>query len=217
MIQEDRAIVVKVLPRGEDDLLCDLLTEKRGRCWGLARLARKSRKRFGTTLAAGNILRILFDEKGQIPFLLLRETAVATVLAHLTKSLERIGHVFYFLELIREMTPERTPEFRKFELLSEGLKALNEGVDPKKLKSEFEYQLLKISGWEPHLKNCLHCGKESDPAYFVFREGGVVCAGCLRAGSPYEILHPSDPGRIFTPFLEYCIGKKLLSTHLCLP
>lgn len=208
------AVVLKVLPQREDDLLCDLLTREWGRVWGVARSARKSRKRFGTLLAPFNILRIGFEErKSSVVFL--REASLAVSLSHLQEGLERLGTAFYLAESIREITPERLPEPKKFELLAAGLQALNRGEDPVQVKHLFNRSLLRLAGLEPHLTGCLRCGVQQEHSFFVFREGGIFCPRCLPAGIEFEPVKVGEEERLFTPFLEYCMGKRLKSKVLC--
>lgn len=221
MLFESQAVVLKAIRRREDDLLCDLLTEERGRFWGVAQRALKSRKRFGTVLTPLNILRVSFEERDPSALAapaapaFLREAEVAVPLVHLRENFVRIGTAFYLVEAVRELTPERATEPRKFRLLSESLQALDRGEDPARVKMNFEETLLTLSGLKPHLANCLRCGAEEKRYYFVFREGGCFCRRCLPAGAPFETVERESAGWLFGAFLEYCIGKKLRSTKLC--
>ncbi|MBI2083873.1 MAG: DNA repair protein RecO [Deltaproteobacteria bacterium] len=209
------AIVLKVIPRGEDDLLCDFLTEKKGRLWALARSARKSRKRFGSTLTALNIVTVDLVEKANSSLLFLQESNVSLPLTHLQEELERLGCAFYLVEAIRGMTPEHSPEPQKFHLLLESLQKLNRGEGPPDVRKFFERSLLKISGFEPHLSSCLKCGAKEEKRYFVFKEGGVYCHRCLPARERFEVVSKGREERIFTLFLEYCMGKSFKSKVLC--
>ena len=42
-----------------------------------------------------------------------------------------------------------------------------------------------LLGFAPRLESCARCGRLEDPSYFVFKEGGLFCRGCLPAGSSY--------------------------------
>ncbi|MBI4374402.1 MAG: DNA repair protein RecO [Deltaproteobacteria bacterium] len=205
------AIVLKIIPRGEDDLLCDFLTEKKGRLWAFARSARKSRKRFGSILAPLNILDLDLKEKPDSSISFLREATLVIPLYHLQEELTRLNVAFYLLDAIRGMTPERSPEPQKFHLLRESLQKLNQGTEPNALQREFERGLLKLSGVEPHITGCLRCGVREEKGYFVYREGALFCRRCLPAGQPFEIIARGEEEGIFTRFLEYCIGKSLKS------
>lgn len=211
---ESLAIVLRVLPRREDDLFCELLLREGGRRWGVARSGRKSRRRFGTSLAPLNVLKVLFEERRGGDALFLKEASVALPLGHLTEELQRIGVAFFCAELVRDLIPEGSPEPAKFDLLLAALRSLNQGEEPVSVKEAFERNLLRLAGLEPHLKDCLRCHRQMALYYFVFREGGVFCSRCLPSGSAYEEIKPGQIGRVLTSFLEYSIGKRLKTAAL---
>jgi len=208
------AIVLRVLPRGEDDLFCELFLREQGRRWGIARSARKSRRRFGTVLSPLNILRICLEEK-RSPVLFLKEASVVTPLVRLAEELPRLGAAFWCLETLRALVPEQAPEPAKFDLTCAALTALNAGEDPATVRLRFAREILKVGGMTPHLSDCLRCHTRADRYYFAFREGAVFCGPCLPAGAAFEVLEGGGTERIFTPFLEYCIGRRLRAKELC--
>ncbi len=210
-----RAIVLRVLPRGEDDLLCDLFSRELGRIWGIGRSARKSQKRFGSVLSSLNILSVTFEEKYHRFFL--KEAVIARSLPRLWETLPRLSTAFYMIESIREMTPERAPEPNRFDLLEKSLAALDQGTDPRQVQRKFERVLLQLSGLFPHLENCLRCGEKKERYYFVYAEGAVFCQRCLSPRATFQRVNVGEEEELFTPFLEYCMGKKLRSRALWHP
>jgi DNA repair protein RecO (recombination protein O) len=209
---ESEAIVIRSKMYGEDDLLVEFLTLRDGRIWGKARHGRKSRKRFGTVLEPLNILQLRYRDSGN--FVFLEEAALERPLSRLRTGLESLSIGFYFLDLIRELVPQRSPDARAFSLLKESLVHLNDNKSPGEIVSEFEHRLLDLCGYSPHLEACIGCQKKWEPAakfFFVFREGGIFCADCLPSQVSFELFSREALSEILPKFIEYQLGRPLRS------
>ncbi|MBI4196733.1 MAG: DNA repair protein RecO [Deltaproteobacteria bacterium] len=213
--EEVHAIVLKTTPYREDDLLCDLFTLEKGRLLGLARSARKSRIRFGSVLTTANILKISLENKRGVSIVFLKEASLESPWVHLYGSLESLGVTLYFMELMRAFTFDGSSEPQKFHLLHHSLIALENGEEPSSVRTGFERHLLRLAGVLPYLQDCLRCHALEEQYYFVFQEGGLFCHNCLPAGSPFLTVSKDSLEDLFTPFLEYCIGRKIHSKTLC--
>ncbi len=212
------AIVLRSKTIGENDLWVDLLTPDHGRLRGIARHGRKSRKRFGTVLEMTNRVGIRYrpsvsDAEGLVA---LNEAVLLTPIHHLETEGRRLMAAFYLVDLIRQFLPERNPDPKPYALLKESLEALDR--DRQRPVSDvvihFEYRLLELSGYTPHLKQCLSCGKlrsRVEKFYFVYREGGIFCAGCLPGGTSSDVLSRDSLGSILARFIEYQLGRPLKS------
>ncbi len=207
---QSEAIVLKVKTIGENDLLVDFLTPDHGRLHGIARHGRKSQKRFGTVLEAMNRVRVRYRETGDL--VALEEAGLVPPIHYLEKNLERLMAGFYAIDLIRELLPERNPDHKVYELLSETLGQLDAPGEAARLADllmTFEYRFLDLCGYSPHLKRCLGCGVErhkGDKFFFVYREGGIYCAACLPGGTSFEPFSRATLPRVLSRFIEYQLG-----------
>lgn len=220
---QSEAIILRVRTIGEDDLWVDFLTSDHGRLHGTARHGRKSQKRFGTVLETLNVVRLRFRETGSLVGL--EEAGLADQGHCLDKDLGRLVSAFYLIELVRELVPERNPDPKVYTLLKESLTALelaSGGASIEDVVMNFEYHLLDLCGYTPHLKKCLACGKARSRAerfFFVYSEGGVFCPACLPRSSSgganplggAEPLSRETLPTILSRFIEYQLGHSLRS------
>src|SRR5437762_12283469 len=62
-IKESEAIVLRTYPFRESDLLVTLFTRSEGKLRGVARAAKKSRRRFGGALEPLTYIKVTYDER----------------------------------------------------------------------------------------------------------------------------------------------------------
>ena len=48
------------------------------------------------------------------------------------------------------------------------------------LTTVYQIKAVKILGYSPHLRSCVHCGKEKPDYMFHVESGGAVCPDCAR-------------------------------------
>lgn len=209
---ESEAIVLKSRTTGENDLWVDLLTPDRGRVHGIARHARKSHKRFGTVLECLNWVR--FRAQEGTGMILLAEATLVRPWRRLDTSLSLLTAGFHVVELLRQMVPERNPDRRVFNLACACLEELDrpEMEDVLTAVARFEYRMLDLSGFGPNLKSCLGCGRtrnREETFSFVYKEGGLYCAACLKPGLVFDPFTRRAVSEILSKFVEFQLGKSL--------
>ncbi|MFZ2089253.1 MAG: DNA repair protein RecO, partial [Desulfobaccales bacterium] len=176
----------------EADRLVTFLTPARGRLTGVAKHARKSKRRFAHCLEPLNRVNLFLSERprGDLEFLEKGE-AVRSFLA-LRRDLTRLGAGALLAEAAAEMAspPEATAVI--FSALETALSLLDEGAPPDSLLPVFFLHLLRIGGYGLSLHRCRACGQEPQPPLVVsLPQGGVLCGACARtAPSPQVSLNP---------------------------
>jgi DNA repair protein RecO (recombination protein O) len=195
MERKDEAFLLASQPLGEADLILTLLTERSGRVRGVARSARKSRKRFGGSLEPMTRVRVRWFQKGgselqRIDSLELVESyaamqaepavqAACAVLAEITRSLSREGE----------------GDARVFRLVKAVLDALRDGQDPWVAVRYFEFWMLRLQGLLPELEGCAGCGRPvaPDSAWAAGGGEGLVCRDCKgREAGKFRLLTRSE-------------------------
>jgi DNA repair protein RecO (recombination protein O) len=190
--QETPAIILTVKDYGEADRLVTFLTPARGRLAGVAKHARKSKKRFAHCLEPLSRVSLFLSEraKGDLEFLEKGE-AVRSFLA-LRRDLARLGAGALLAELAADMAspPEATAGI--FTTLETALTLLDEGAPMDSLLPVFLLRLLTLGGYGLSLHLCRVCGQEPLPPLQVsLPQGGVVCGVCARgAPGPQVSLNP---------------------------
>jgi DNA repair protein RecO (recombination protein O) len=177
---EDEAHVLRTQELGDADLIVSLLAERHGRVRGVARAARRSRRRFGGALEPLTLVRAAWVEKEgrdlhRIEMLECRRSyapmqaepavqAACAVLAELSDTFVREGE----------------PSERFFKLIGASLDALERGCDVFAVVRYVEFWTLRLHGLAPDLSTCSECAAPLGSAPSVVRGPGAVCASCAR-------------------------------------
>ncbi len=176
------AIVLTVRDYGEADLVVTFLTPTQGRLTGMAKHAKKSRRRFAHCLEPlSRVNFFLSPRRGELEFL--QKGELVRSYPGLRRDLLRLGAAAALAELAGELAgpPEAYGEI--FATLEEVLGLLEEGYPPDSVLPVFLLRLLGLGGYGPRLQLCLNCGREPEPPlYFSVSRGGVLCGGCSQGG-----------------------------------
>ncbi len=234
------AIILTVKDIGEADRLVTFLTPIKGRLTGLAKHAKKSRKRFPNVLEPLNRVEFFLSERtgGDLEFL--QKGELIQAFPSLRRDLPRLAAAAVLAELAGELASPPEAAAPVFAALEEALARLENGQPPDSLLISRMLQLLKLGGYGFHLSTCLICGQEpKPPLYFSIPRGGVACGQCRQgAPSPFVAINPGVrklmqqaqemskellPRLIFPPqqrdqclvvlraFLRYHLGRELKS------
>lgn len=174
-------IVIQSFDYGESDRIVTFFTLEYGKMKGIAKGARRSRKRFSNSLDLFCHVRILFFEKEDRPLGRIDQSDVVEFFPTLGQDIAKMGYGSYFVELVDAMVGERQAQKGVFDLLRQFLSMLNE-VEPKEeMLRIFEIRLLSLLGYRPNLSSCIHCGRpleRLDRIYFAPARGGIFCEKC---------------------------------------
>jgi DNA repair protein RecO (recombination protein O) len=184
------AIVLTVRDYGEADLVVTFLTPAGGRLTGMAKHAKKSRRRFAHCLEPLSRVNFFLSprppRRGELEFL--QKGELVRSYPALRRDLKRLGAAAVLAELAGELAgpPEAYGEI--FATLEEALGLLEEGLPPDSLLPVFLLRLLGLGGYGPWLHLCLKCGREPEPPLiFSIPRGGVLCGACSQ-GAPGPLL-----------------------------
>jgi DNA repair protein RecO (recombination protein O) len=191
------AIVLRTRSFGESDKIVTLLSRDYGKVTGIAKGAKRSRKRFVNTLEPFSLVNLRFQERAQSSLVFIHACDWLQVFKHLTTGLEKIAMASYMVEITDELTREREESRAIFEHLKQGLVFLEEQGSSASYLTFFEMRLLTLSGYQPMLECCRRCGKkrpepgerflvkDSDESReyvpqwcFSPRDGGILCRSC---------------------------------------
>ncbi len=173
------ALVLRTYQLGETDRLVVFLTRDRGKKRGVARGARRSRRRFGGALEPFTRVRISYFEREQRELVVLDYAEpVQSPLA--SSDVESLSHASYFAELLDAWAPQDHPNERLFRLGCAALGAMARGVPAGVLARYFEYWLLRLEGVYPGIETCARCQAplEATGAYLVTAADALICPGC---------------------------------------
>lgn len=184
MLKETEAIVLRTYPFRESDLLVTLFTRLEGKVRGVARAAKKSRRRFGGALEPLTYVKVTYDDRERQE--LVRLDACEVLESPLSSEVSypravALGHV---AELIDELSPDREANDAVFRLALSVLAQLR-GQELWQPITYFELWMARLMGYLPDLSDCLNCGRvlNGSRAYFHALADGLMCPEHKRPAS----------------------------------
>jgi DNA repair protein RecO (recombination protein O) len=178
------AIVTHSIPYGESDRIVTFLTKDFGKVKGIAKGARRSRRRFQNALSLFSHIRLIFFEREGMGLVRVNSCDILNSFPKIRDHLQRIYYGEYFLELVNEMAGERETNLEAFELLLSFLSDL-ENTDPREERLRmFEIRMLSLFGYRPNMKRCDSCKREwehlqnTPSVFFSLEQGSLMCETC---------------------------------------
>jgi DNA repair protein RecO (recombination protein O) len=179
------AIVLRSWPYGEADKIVCLLTENYGKVRGIAKGAKRSRKRFANSLEPFSLVNLRFQDRSNGGLVFLLSADLAFAFGKLDSSLEKITLASYLVELVDGLIGERDENVLVFQHLKNGMLFLNGdgAAAPLEFVTWFELTLLRLAGYQPALDGCKRCARTlrenaGEGWYFSPSDGGALCRFC---------------------------------------
>ncbi|GBD38762.1 DNA repair protein RecO [bacterium HR37] len=177
-MQTSEAFVLRKNLYSEADYIVSFLTVDFGKIQGIAKNAKRSRKRFGGRLEPFIHLRIRFRE-GYSGIKFIEDAETVQVFTHIMEDINLFMWASFVLENTDILIPDEEPVKDIFHLLLETLSFMNSGIDPALLTLEFQIKALSFAGYKPSLYTCLRCNRETKgKAFFHIQKGGIICTKC---------------------------------------
>lgn len=175
--------VLKSLSYGESDLIVTLYSLEFGKIKGIAKGAKRSRKRFANVFEPFSLIRFIFSRKNRDTLAFIESCDIIDHYTLIRQDLEKTLTASYFIDLADHFSLEGKTNENLFMLLQDFLAWLaRENVSDPAIRF-FEMRLLKITGFEPSLSACVRCKTPvvNGASYYFFpKEGGIFCAACAR-------------------------------------
>ncbi|MFH2012546.1 MAG: DNA repair protein RecO [Pseudomonadota bacterium] len=190
------AIVIRSMDFSESDKIVTFFTRDFGKLRGIAKGAKKSKKRFGNTLELFSHISLFFFQKENLELARINNCSIIRSHMEIYKDIEKMAYGSYFIELVNELVGEREKNSEIFNLLVDSLSLINDHKLGEEIARIFEIRILSLVGYQPQLDECLKCGHRlSNGEIFWFSpvKGGVVCSKCT---SGQVNLSPISPGTL---------------------
>ena len=181
-----QAIVLRARPFGESDKIVSFLTESHGKITGIAKGAKRSRKRFVNSLEPFSLVNLRFQDRPHTSLAFLLGSDLLESFAHLLTSLDKVASASYLVEITDGVIGEREENSRVFEHLRNALAYLEKQEPTVLFVTRFELELLSLAGYRPSLDDCRRCrnsrpGRAAASWHFSFRDGGILCEACAKS------------------------------------
>ncbi len=179
-LHQTPAVVIGSIDYGESDRIVTFYTSEFGKIRGIAKGAKRSKKRFPNRLEPFTHVKLSFFEKQISSLVRVESCDLISPWARIREDLVKIAYASHLLELIREMTAERQKSPGVFELLIHFLSLIEAGEISEKLLRIFEIRLLSFLGYRPNLERCALCKQrvKEGSSGFSLRRGRIICPEC---------------------------------------
>src|SRR5581483_9891275 len=183
-LKESEAIVLRTYPFRESDLLVTLFTRTEGKVRGVARAAKKSRRRFGGALEPLTYVKLTWEDRERQELARLDACEVLDSPLASEVSYPRAVALGHVAELLDELLPDREASDAVFRLALSVVRQL-QGPELWLPITYFELWMARLMGYLPDLSECLACGRtlNGSRAYFHALADGLVCPEHKRLAS----------------------------------
>ncbi len=213
------AIVLRARVHGESDKIVTFLTRDWGKITGIAKGAKRSKRRFVNVLEPFTHVQLRFRpiRTDELAFIygcdLLRSFRVPS------RDLQCYGFASYLTELMDVMIVGREAGQELYDLLLQGLTVIEEQPAlPPLFLPAFELLLLVHTGYAPNIEGCQRCGLPVSPHFasnvpimFSPSLGGLLCARCRDLGGATIRLSPETLQILDNP--QHTPAQTLLSAQ----
>ena len=184
MLKQSEAIVLHSHPLREADLLVTLFTRNEGKLKGVARSAKKSKRRFGGALEPLTRVTLYYENREQQE--LARLDACDILESPLAEQVDyaRAVALAHVAELLDQLLPDHEPNDSLFRLAVSVLGSLRADSIWRPL-TYFDLWAVRLVGLLPDLRTCVECNAvlNGAAAYFHPLADGLMCADDKRLAS----------------------------------
>lgn len=173
--------VLRFIDYGESDRIVTFYTNDYGKVKGIAKGARRSKKRFANAIDHFSCSTIIFSKKPGQELVLIENCDVINHYPNIRADLEKTLTSSYLIELMDHFTVEGKKNLQLFQLLKDFLELINNSDYSDEIIRFFEMRLLKLTGYEPALERCIVCSipiDRTENPFFSPKKGGIQCAKC---------------------------------------
>jgi len=236
------AIIMRIKEFGESDILVTFFTPDMGQLKGVAKGARRSRKRFVNCLDIFCLADLEYGSRKKGDLYFLHSGKLINAFPGLRSDFTTLSRASYMIELTEILFPYGVTEREIFHLLRDSFDALAKGERVDIVPIIFEIRAMALGGYGINLEKCCMCGRRyrgEGTATFMPKKGGIACLKCheisavspkLRADSVMimkmmqsgpltalkELSIPDEILAEFKPVLklhrEYHLGQRLKTT-----
>lgn len=177
------AIVMRARTFGESDKIVSFLTADYGKVTGIAKGAKRSRRRFVNTLEPFSLVQLRFRDRPHSTLAFIHACDLIRPHKNITTSLEKIACASYLVEITDALAGEREESRSLFDHLKEGLIWVEDRGPSHSFLAFYELTLLGLAGYQPGWESCRRCrkGRVGDSRghwRFSARDGGLLCGNC---------------------------------------
>lgn len=184
MPKQSEALILRTYPFREADLLVTLFTRAEGKVRGVAKSAKRSKRRFGGALEPLTHVVAHWEEKEKQELARLDSCDVIASPLATEVTYPRVVALSYVAEVIDQLLPDHEPSDDIFRLALSVIRRL-QGDSLWMPLTYFDLWMVRLIGLLPDLSHCMACGAtlNGSRAYFHALADGLLCARDKRLAS----------------------------------
>ena len=182
-LRQTLALVLQVMDHGDSDKIVTFYTVAQGKISGIAKGAKRSKKRFVNKLEPFSLLDLSYSESRISSLVRLDQAELLNSFPSLRQLYPRYTAAALLCELLLQWTRENDADPALFTLSLWALTSLEQGQSPFATIILFEIKMLDLLGYKPDLSGCLSCGAltpRNRPYHFSTSRSGLICTACNR-------------------------------------
>jgi DNA repair protein RecO (recombination protein O) len=175
------SIIMRVKDFGESDLLITFFTPTEGKIKGIAKGARRSRRRFVNCLDIFSLVNMEYSLKKKDSLYFINSGKLIDAFPGLRKDYSTLIKASYMIELTEMLFPWNLPDRGMFDTLRSSFEMLNNGGNTDVVTAFFELAAMALGGYSINLEKCSICGRAyrgQGTAVFRPDTGGIACTRC---------------------------------------
>jgi len=194
-VHVSHAIILRTWEFKEADLIVSFFTRDRGRLKGVARGARKSRKRFMNCLDLFSLADLEYELKRGRDLCFLHSGKLVQGFEGIRSDFSSLSLASYMVELTEILFPLGVASRRAFQLLKGSFDELEGDESIEKMRLIFEAKAMALGGYGISLDKCCRCGRAyagEGRAVFDRSRGAISCLRCKQESALAPVLSPAS-------------------------
>ena len=173
-----KGLVLRVIPKTENDRLVVLFTSERGKITVCAKGGRSVKSKLLPSIEPFAYSEFVLYEKDG--YFWIRESLLIENFYAIREDIHKLALASYICDVLDLTVYENMQEPELLRLGLNSLYALTGGLrSPEKIKAVFEMRTCLLLGFAPEMEFCFKCGKKNCTALcFSLIDGAVVCGAC---------------------------------------
>ena len=178
---------------GETDLLVTFFTADKGRLRGVAKGARKSRKRFVNCLDIFSLVKLEYELRRRGDLYFLHSGKLIDAYPGLRSDFGTLSKASFMIELTEILFPWEVVDREIFELLKGSFHLLDKGESMDLVPVMFEVRAMTLGGYRINFERCHICGRPyrgEGRAVYRREKGRIACLKCQQESAICTGLNP---------------------------
>ncbi len=187
------SIIMDMIELRESDLLVTFFTKEKGKLKGIAKGAKRSKKRFFNCLDLFCFVDMELENKKNKDLWFLHSCKLIEPFNKIRENYTSYVLASYMIELIDILFPIGVTDELMFKTIVKSLNMLHNKYNCELVLINFEAKIMSIGGYRINLERCQNCGRPyqgKGKGVFVAYKGGIVCLKCFRHKYDSVLLEP---------------------------